>query len=77
MYLLLKLTDNRSIEKKYSCCKGDTTTGGCCSGKSHVVDGHCHPNFLLGYVQTQPKSPDANGFYGIYALDCEMVSYPD
>ncbi|XP_015785573.1 RNA exonuclease 1 homolog isoform X2 [Tetranychus urticae] len=63
---------NRSIEKKYSCCKGDSSTGGCCSGKSHVVDGTCHPNYLMGYVHTGPKAADSNGFFGIYALDCEM-----
>ena len=58
----------------YSCCNGFPSSGGCCSNKYHVVDGSYHPEYLTGYVRTQPIYLGLHGFYGIYALDCEMVS---
>lgn len=65
---------NGSVERKYSCCKGEPGTGGCCANKYHVVDGLSHPNYLKDYIKTTNKEPPIDGDFGIYALDCEMVN---
>ena len=41
--------------------------------QSHV---HLHNKFkdLTGYVQTRAGTRPPDGNYGIYAMDCEMVS---
>ncbi|RWS17084.1 RNA exonuclease 1-like protein [Dinothrombium tinctorium] len=43
---------NKSVERKYSCCKGDSNSGGCCTAKSHVSDGYGHPDLFKGYCYT-------------------------
>lgn len=65
---------NKSIEKKYSCCKNDPGSGGCSSSNHHVIDGFDHPDYCKNYLVTLPKRPPpVGGYYGIYGLDCEMV----
>ncbi len=65
---------NKSIERKYSCCKNDVGSGGCCSNNSHVFDGYDRPEYRMNYVKTLPKKPPPqSAYYGIYGLDCEMV----
>ncbi|MCL4155625.1 UNVERIFIED_CONTAM: hypothetical protein GTU68_066045 [Idotea baltica] len=59
------------FEARYSCCQGDSESGGCCLGTTHVSE-NFSPDSLRGYVRTIPKDPGPDGFYGIYALDCEM-----
>ena len=65
---------NKTIEKKYSCCKNDISSGGCCSNPYHIVDGFDRPDYRDNYIQTLPLKPaPQTGYYGIYGLDCEMV----
>lgn len=61
----------RSLERQYSCCGGDSQSDGCCLGPGHVFDGDMSDT-LKGYVKTSPKTPPPDGYYGVYALDCEM-----
>lgn len=63
---------NRALEKRYSCCKGDTTSGGCSSNPYHVHKGELELANFQGYVETQPKPEREPNKHGIYALDCEM-----
>ncbi|CAG2100667.1 unnamed protein product [Medioppia subpectinata] len=64
---------NKSIERKYSCCKNDIGSGGCSSNAYHIADGCDRPDYCDDYVRTLPKKPPpASGYYGIYGLDCEM-----
>ncbi|RWS24676.1 RNA exonuclease 1-like protein [Leptotrombidium deliense] len=67
---LWKERSNGAIERKYSCCKGDANSGGCCCASSHVIDGYGHADLMKGYVSTLP--PEDDSFPGVYALDCEM-----
>jgi RNA exonuclease 1 len=63
---------NGSIEKRYSCCKGEPSAGGCGSNVYHVVEGYTHPDINKGYVVTKPKKQGPESCPGMYALDCEM-----
>lgn len=63
---------NRAIEKRYSCCKGDQSAGGCSSNPFHVHKGEFELENYKGYVETQPKPERDPNKHGIYALDCEM-----
>ena len=65
---------NKSIEKKYSCCKNDIGSGGCSSNAYHITDGFDRPDYCERYVRTLPLKPEPqSGYFGIYGLDCEMV----
>ncbi|KAI1280755.1 RNA exonuclease 1 -like protein [Halotydeus destructor] len=59
-------------DRKYSCCQGDLSAGGCSSADSHVVDGYGHPEYCRGYVQTKPRKISPESSPGVFALDCEM-----
>lgn len=63
---------NRSVEKRYSCCKGDSSSGGCSSNAYHVHSGELELANYEGYVETQAKNELCKNNHGIYALDCEM-----
>jgi len=63
---------SRSLEKRYSCCKGDPSAGGCSSNPYHVHRGELELENFRGYVETQPKPDRDPNKHGIYALDCEM-----
>ena len=63
---------NRALEKRYSCCKGDASAGGCSSNQYHVHRGELLLENYLNYVETQPKPERHPNKHGIYALDCEM-----
>lgn len=63
---------NKSLERRYSCCKGEPSSGGCNSTKYHVNDGELELENYIGFVQTQPKPSIPANEHGIYALDCEM-----
>lgn len=63
---------SRSLEKRYSCCKGDPSSGGCSSNPYHVHKGEFELANYLGYVETQLKPERDPNKHGIYALDCEM-----
>ncbi|XP_060089108.1 LOW QUALITY PROTEIN: RNA exonuclease 1 homolog [Heteronotia binoei] len=57
-------------ETHYSCCSGVVGSPGCQVAKQHVHDGR--KENLTGFVKTFEKLPNAEGYPGIYALDCEM-----
>ncbi|KAL8177653.1 UNVERIFIED_CONTAM: RNA exonuclease 1 [Gekko kuhli] len=57
-------------ETHYSCCSGVVGSPGCQVAKQHVHDGR--KENLTGFVKTFEKLPSAEGYPGIYALDCEM-----
>ncbi|XP_015274304.1 PREDICTED: RNA exonuclease 1 homolog, partial [Gekko japonicus] len=57
-------------ETHYSCCSGVVGSPGCQVAKQHVQDGR--KENLAGFVKTFEKLPSAEGYPGIYALDCEM-----
>ncbi|XP_060641038.2 RNA exonuclease 1 homolog [Anolis sagrei] len=57
-------------ETHYSCCSGAVGSPGCQVAKQHVQDGR--KDNLEGFVRTFEKLPSADGYPGIYALDCEM-----
>ncbi|XP_029469818.1 RNA exonuclease 1 homolog isoform X2 [Rhinatrema bivittatum] len=57
-------------ETHYSCCSGAVGTPGCQLAKQHVQDGR--KDSLEGFVKTFEKLPPADGYPGVYALDCEM-----
>lgn len=66
-----------SIQKIYSCCEQEITSGSpqpCSSAESHVVDGSGHPDFLKGYVKTTKNKKLVGKCPGIFALDCEMCN---
>jgi RNA exonuclease 1 len=63
---------NKTVDKKYSCCKNPAGSIGCDSSKYHVIDGYDNPDYCKNYVKTIAKKAPSDGFYGIYALDCEM-----
>lgn len=63
---------NRALEKRYSCCKGDPSAGGCSSNPYHVHKGELELANYEGFVETQPKLEREPNKHGIYALDCEM-----
>uniref|UniRef100_A0A6G1SLF0 RNA exonuclease 1 n=2 Tax=Aceria tosichella TaxID=561515 RepID=A0A6G1SLF0_9ACAR len=63
---------SRALEKRYSCCKGDPSAGGCNSNVYHVHRGDLELENYRGYVETQPKPERDPHGHGIYALDCEM-----
>ncbi|GFU06164.1 RNA exonuclease 1 homolog [Nephila pilipes] len=60
-----------NFESRYTCCQGDSESDGCCVGTGHVFEGS-EAHALKGFVSTLPKTPPPDGYYGIYALDCEM-----
>ncbi|GFQ86698.1 RNA exonuclease 1 homolog [Trichonephila clavata] len=60
-----------NLESRYTCCQGDSESDGCCVGTGHVFEGS-EAHALKGFVNTLPKTPPPDGYYGIYALDCEM-----
>ncbi|KAF8768269.1 RNA exonuclease 1 homolog [Argiope bruennichi] len=60
-----------NLESRYTCCQGDSESDGCCVGTGHVFEGS-ETHALKGFVKTLPKTPPADKYYGIYALDCEM-----
>ena len=66
----------RRGEKRYSCCQGDNSSGGCSIGNYHVSD-TLSPENMKGFVSTLSKSPPPDGNYGVYALDCEMCYTTD
>ena len=63
------------IEKTYTCCSSKSNTVGCAVSPYHVHDGD-ETQLLSSYVKTQPlrKTLPPEESYGIFALDCEMVS---
>lgn len=63
---------NRALEKRYSCCKGDPSAGGCSSNPYHVHRGEHELENYRGYVETQAKPQWDPNKHGVYALDCEM-----
>lgn len=63
---------NRSLEKRYSCCKGDPSAGGCSSNPYHVHNGQHELENYKGYVDTLSKPHLDPNKHGIFALDCEM-----
>lgn len=63
---------NRALEKRYSCCKGDSSSGGCSSNQYHVHRGELELANYEGYVETVAKPELDKNKHGIYALDCEM-----
>lgn len=63
---------NRALEKRYSCCKGDQSAGGCSSNPYHVHKGELELENYQNYVETSPKFEREPNRHGIYALDCEM-----
>lgn len=63
---------NRALEKRYSCCKGDPSAGGCSSNPYHVQPGDLELQNYKGYVETIPMPERDPNNHGIYALDCEM-----
>lgn len=63
---------NRALEKRYSCCKGDQSAGGCSSNPYHVHRGELEVANFRGYVTTRSKPERDPNKHGIYALDCEM-----
>lgn len=63
---------NRALEKRYSCCKGDSSSGGCSSNQYHVHRGELELANYEGYVETKDKPELDKNKHGIYALDCEM-----
>ncbi|CAG2180683.1 unnamed protein product [Oppiella nova] len=64
---------NKSVERKYSCCKNDISSGGCSSNGYHIADGCDRPDYCDKYVRTLPIKPaPQSGYYGIFGLDCEM-----
>lgn len=63
---------NRALEKRYSCCKGDPSAGGCSSHPYHIHRGELELENYQHYVETQPKPERDPNRHGIYALDCEM-----
>lgn len=63
---------NRALEKRYSCCKGDQSAGGCSSNPYHVHKGELELKNYQGFVETQAKLERNPNKHGIYALDCEM-----
>ncbi|KAI1280756.1 putative exonuclease GOR [Halotydeus destructor] len=60
------------VALKYSCCQGGPSAVGCSSAVSHVVNGHGHPQYCRGYVQTKPRKISPESSPGVFALDCEM-----
>lgn len=63
---------NRSMEKRYSCCKNDASDIGCSSNQYHVHKGEFELANYKGYVHTKPRPENDPNRHGIYALDCEM-----
>lgn len=63
---------NRALEKRYSCCRGDSSAGGCSSNQYHVHKGELEIHNYKGYVETQAKPELDPNKHGIFALDCEM-----
>lgn len=63
---------DKSLEKRYSCCKGDTISGGCSSNPYHVHRGEFELGNYTGYVETIDKPERNPNRHGIFALDCEM-----
>lgn len=63
---------NRALEKRYSCCKGDPSAGGCSSNTYHVHRGELEKSNYKGYVNTRNKPELDPNKHGIFALDCEM-----
>lgn len=63
------------IEKTYTCCSSKSNAVGCAVCPYHVHDGD-ETQLLSSYVKTQPlrKTLSPEESYGVYALDCEMVS---
>ncbi|XP_066492335.1 RNA exonuclease 1 homolog [Tiliqua scincoides] len=57
-------------ETHYNCCSGAVGSPGCQVAKQHVHDGR--KESLEGFVKTFEKLHNADGYPGIYALDCEM-----
>jgi hypothetical protein len=75
----LRFNNNPYAQNKmqtYSCCGQVISSLGCKVSDAHVVDGSGHPDFDRGFVKTQPKALEPGSSPGVYALDCEMVSYP-
>lgn len=68
-------TDTVGMRMEYDCCHGRRSARGCTTGKLHVwygvgagVNGPYD-----GFVRTRPrKTPPPNGYFGVYAVDCEM-----
>ncbi|GIY75100.1 RNA exonuclease 1 homolog [Caerostris darwini] len=60
-----------TLESRYTCCQGDSESEGCCVGAGHVFEGS-EAHALKGFVNTLPKTPPPDEYYGIYSLDCEM-----
>lgn len=63
---------DKSLEKRFSCCKGDSSAGGCASNAYHVHQGELELENYTGYVETKAKPEWEPNKHGIYALDCEM-----
>ncbi|KAF4524257.1 hypothetical protein B566_EDAN008805 [Ephemera danica] len=68
-------SDPVSVNMEYDCCHGRKSARGCTTGKLHVwygVGAGVNGPFE-GYVRTRPrKTPPPNGYFGVYAVDCEM-----
>lgn len=63
---------NKSLEKRYSCCKNDASDAGCSSNPYHVHKGEYERANYEGYVITRDKPELEPNKFGIFALDCEM-----
>lgn len=63
---------NRSLEKRYSCCKNDASDLGCSSNPFHVHKGDLELANYKGYVKTRDKYELEPNKHGVFALDCEM-----
>ena len=62
------------FENKWTCCGGDVSAKGCQVSNAHVHEQNKYDD-LAGYVRMrEPKTTPSDGNYGVYALDCEMVS---
>jgi hypothetical protein len=59
----------------YSCCRQVISSLGCKYSDAHVVDGSGHPDYDRGFIRTQKKDLPEGSCSGIFALDCEMVSF--
>ncbi|XP_078532841.1 uncharacterized protein LOC144818885 isoform X2 [Lissotriton helveticus] len=60
------------LETRYSCCEAAVGTPGCQVAKLHVHEGQ--KDNLDGFMMTFKKPPPADGNFGVFAVDCEMVT---
>merc|ERR1719273_989818 len=65
-------------KSQFTCCNARALAQGCCSAKCHVWRGKLFSSSgmhgpFTGYVRTKKrKHTPANGYHGVYAIDCEM-----